>query len=272
MTQSPPMIAGLLVIAALVFEWVWARRHQRAIYHRPELICNGIIFVGNTILKAVTAAWAIWILGLIEPLALWHLPNTKLVFIATLILADLAYYWYHRLSHEVSALWALHHTHHSSIWLNLTTAVRLNWLGKFVSPIFFAPLVVFGLPAEFVGLSVGLVLFYQFFLHTQSIPPLGRFEGVLLNTPSAHRVHHGSNPVYIDKNYGGILVIWDRLFGTYEPESEPVRFGVTTGSVGHNPLVVQWRPLWQYYRGEWQREKHRIKPDVPAQDSNSLLS
>ena len=99
-------------------------------------------------------------------------------------------------------------------------------------------------------------LLYQLFLHTEAIGRLGRFEGKLLNTPSAHRVHHGRNRQYIDKNYAGVFIVWDRLFGTYEPEVERVQYGVTTGFVGHNPLVVQFQPLWKYIRGEWRREKH----------------
>lgn len=255
--QSPPLIAGLLVFVALVSEWLWSIRHRRALYHFPELCCNGLIFVGGAFLKAAAASWAIWLYSNVASFAWIALPETVGMFLLTLVMTDFAYYWYHRLNHEVAALWALHHTHHSSAWLNLTTAVRLNWLGKFISPFFFLPLVILGLPFQFVGLSLGAVLFYQFFLHTQAVPSLGKWEGVLFNTPSAHRVHHGSNSRYIDRNYGGIFVIWDRLFGTYTAELETVRFGVTTGSMGYNPLKVQFRPVWELLKGDWRREKHR---------------
>ena len=96
---------------------------------------------------------------------------------------------------------------------------------------------------------------HQFFLHTETVPRLGWLEGKLLNTPSAHRVHHGSNSAYIDKNYGGAFIIWDRLFGTYQDEIEPVKYGVTTGFVGHNPFTIQLGPLWKYLSGTWKREK-----------------
>ena len=113
-----------------------------------------------------------------------------------------------------------------------------------------------------------LGLFYQFFLHTEAVGPLGWFEGKFLNTPSAHRVHHGSNSLYIDRNYAGALILWDRLFGTYQAEVEPVRYGVTTGFVGHNPLVIQLAPLWKLLRGDWKREKEiaaeRAKDDRSA--------
>jgi sterol desaturase/sphingolipid hydroxylase (fatty acid hydroxylase superfamily) len=194
-------------------------------------------------------------MSLIEPLQVFRLPDTAWAFLVTFVIADFAYYWYHRLSHEVPLLWTMHHTHHSSPWMNFTTAMRLNWIAKFVSPVFFAPLVLLGLSPEFLALSLTLGLLFQFFLHTEVIGRLGWFEGKLLNTPSAHRVHHGSNTQYIDKNFAGVFVVWDRLFGTYTREEEPVRYGVTTGFVGHNPLVVQFKLLSQYIRGEWRREK-----------------
>ena len=96
----------------------------------------------------------------------------------------------------------------------------------------------------------------QFFLHTEVIGKLGWFEGKFLNTPSANRVHHGSNPEYIDKNYAGVLIIWDKLFGTYEPEIEKIRFGVTTGFISHNPFVIQFLPLLRYMQGNFKREKN----------------
>ncbi|MEL6188710.1 MAG: sterol desaturase family protein, partial [Myxococcota bacterium] len=136
-----------------------------------------------------------------------------------------------------------------------TTALRLNWVAKFVTPLFFAPLVWLGFSPTVVAGSLGVGLLYQFFLHTESVGRLGVFEGKLLNTPSAHRVHHGSNPAYIDKNYGGVFIVWDRLFGTYQPEVEDVRYGVTTGFLGHNPLTAQFRPLYNYLRGDWKTEK-----------------
>ena len=211
--------------------------------------------VGNRLLKPMAVAWNFVALSFFEVLQVYSLPNAVWAVAVTFVIADCAYYWYHRLSHEVPWLWAMHHTHHSSPWMNFTTALRLNWVAKFVSPLFFAPLVVLGLSPTVLAASLALGLILQFFLHTEAIGRLGWFEGKLLNTPSAHRVHHGSNPQYIDKNYGGVLIIWDRLFGTYQPEEERVRYGVTTGFIGHNPLRAQFGPLLKYMRGQWQVEK-----------------
>ena len=193
------------------------------------------------------------------------LPDTAWAFLITFVMVDFAYYGYHRASHEFRWLWSMHHTHHSSPWYNFSTAIRLNWIAKFVNPLFFAPLILVGFSAEAVASSLSLGLLYQLFLHTEAIPPLGRFEGLLLNTPSAHRVHHGSNPRYIDQNYAGVFIVWDRLFGTYEPESQRVRYGVTTGFMGHNPFVIQFAPLLSLLRGRLRRETGRSPIPVSSE-------
>jgi sterol desaturase/sphingolipid hydroxylase (fatty acid hydroxylase superfamily) len=253
--QDIGFIVAAVFVTSVAAELIWSRVAGHGVYSLKESLSNlGMMIVGNGLRPAATA-WTLLVLSLLEPLGPVRMPETGWTFLVAFVVVDLAYYWYHRLSHEVPLLWSIHHTHHSSPWMNLTTAVRLNWIGKFISPVFFAPLVLLGLPATFVTASLAIGLLYQFSLHTRAIGRLGRFEGAVLNTPSAHRVHHGSNARYIDRNYAGVFIIWDRLFGTYQPEDEPVKYGVTTGFVGHNPLVVQFQPLWKYLRGKWRREK-----------------
>jgi len=253
--EKAPIIFLVILVISVSAEFIWSHVHGCNVYNLKESLSNLGIMVVNNILKPFALAWNYHILSLIEPLQVYRIPETGWTFLVTFLIADFAYYWYHRLSHEIPALWTMHHTHHSSPWMNLTTAVRLNWIAKFVSPLFFAPLVLLGLSPAWLTASLALGLLFQFFLHTQSIGRLGWFEGKLLNTPSAHRVHHGSNVQYIDKNYAGVLIIWDRLFGTYEPEEQEVKYGVTSGFIGHNPLIVQFQPLWKYICGEWRREK-----------------
>jgi sterol desaturase/sphingolipid hydroxylase (fatty acid hydroxylase superfamily) len=259
--QDIGFIVAAVFVTSVAAELIWSRVAGHGVYSLKEALSNlGMMIVGNGLRPAATA-WTLLVLSLLEPLRSVRMPETGWTFLVTFLVVDFAYYWYHRLSHEVPLLWAIHHAHHSSPWMNLTTAVRLNWIGKFLSPLFFAPLVLLGLPATFVTASLAIGLLYQFPLHTRAIGRLGRFEGTVLNTPSAHRVHHGSNARYIDRNYAGVFIFWDRLFGTYQPEDEQVRYGVTTGFVGHNPIVVQFRPLWKYVCGQWRREKQ----DVSAQ-------
>ena len=245
----------VILLALIALEAIWSKLSGRNVYSLKETASNFGTLIGNNLIKPVSLAWKFLVFSLLEPFQIVSLPATGWAFLITFLVADFAYYWYHRFSHEIPILWTMHHTHHSSPWMNLTTAVRLNWIANFVAPFFFAPLILLGLSAEWVTASLALGLLYQFFLHTEAIPRLGWFEGKLLNTPSAHRVHHGSNEPYIDKNYAGALIVWDRMFGTYASETEKVNYGVTTGFVGHNPFVVQLKPLWKYVRGEWKREK-----------------
>jgi sterol desaturase/sphingolipid hydroxylase (fatty acid hydroxylase superfamily) len=151
---------------------------------------------------------------------------------------DFSYYWFHRFSHEISILWAAHAVHHQSEDYNLSTALRQTSTGFLFGWIFYLPIFIVGFPFEVIVTVNAINLLYQFWVHTQHIRQLGPLEAVLM-TPSHHRVHHAQNERYIDKNYGGMLITWDRLFGTYEPEHEedPVIFGV------RKPLA-NWNPFW----------------------------
>jgi sterol desaturase/sphingolipid hydroxylase (fatty acid hydroxylase superfamily) len=131
--------------------------------------------------------------------------------------------------------------------MNLTAAYRLNWFSALVSPVFFVPAALLGLPADFIAAAYGLNLLYQFFLHTEVIGKLGPIEGIM-DTPSAHRVHHGANPLYIDKNFGGVFMLWDRIFNTYQPETEKVTYGLTTGFNSNRPLVLVFHGFRQWFR------------------------
>lgn len=167
---------------------------------------------------------------------MFDLPDHIWIWIALFIGVDFFYYWFHRMSHQVNALWAAHIVHHQSEEYNLTVALRQSWFQSWFSWIFYLPLAVLGFdPLMFITLSSFNTL-YQFWIHTRAIKSLGPFEWIL-NTPSHHRVHHGSNPKYIDKNHAGTLIIWDRLFGTFQKEEEDVYYGITT------PLA-SWNPIW----------------------------
>jgi alkylglycerol monooxygenase len=154
-----------------------------------------------------------------------------------MLIWDFTYYWVHRMGHEVGALWATHIVHHSSEYYNYATSLRQPSLGMFVTWIFYMPMALMGIPPEMFIVVGGLNLFYQHWIHTELVRKLGWVDKIL-NTPADHRVHHGQNDYCIDKNYGGILIIWDRLFGTFEEEreSEPVVYGVRKGLQNFNPI------------------------------------
>lgn len=244
------------ILIPLFLEITWSFRNKRAIFSIQESLGNLGIFIVNQLLKPISLTWKYLIFNWISQYKLFHFPVNIQTIIFTFFLTEFTYYWYHRLSHEIPLLWTLHHTHHSAKKYNLTTALRLNWLGLFVSPIFYLPLVLFGLSPEIIVSCLAFGLFYQYFLHTEAIKRLGWFEGLLFNTPSAHRVHHGSNEKYIDKNYGAMLIVFDKWFGTYEPETEKVKYGVTTGFFSNNPLVINFKPLFEFINGNWKREKN----------------
>lgn len=164
------------------------------------------------------------------------MPKSVWVWILLFIGVDFFYYWFHRMSHQVNALWAAHIVHHQSEEYNLTVALRQSWFQGWFSWVFYLPLAFVGFdPIMFLTLSSFNTL-YQFWIHTRAIKSLGFLE-YILNTPSHHRVHHGSNPKYIDKNHAGTLIIWDRFFGTFQKEEEEVYYGIT------KPLA-SWNPVW----------------------------
>lgn len=186
----------------------------------------------------------------LEHLALFKLSgDSAWLWVFAFILYDFCYYWLHRMGHERNILWAAHSVHHQSEDYNLSTALRQTSTGFLLGWIFYLPMAVLGVPLLVFVSVAALNLLYQFWVHTKHIPKLGWFEWFFV-TPSNHRAHHAQNALYMDRNYGGVFIIWDRLFGSFQEEddSEPVIFGVTT------PLA-SWNPLWanlQFYVQLWE--------------------
>jgi sterol desaturase/sphingolipid hydroxylase (fatty acid hydroxylase superfamily) len=169
---------------------------------------------------------------------------------------EFCYYWYHRAAHRVRWFWCTHAIHHSPNQLNLSAAYRFGWTGKLTgTTLFFVPLMWLGFHPKLVLQALTFNLLYQFWLHTTWIPKLGWLEGIV-NTPSAHRVHHGSNPEYIDCNYGGVLMVFDRLFGSYRAERDdvPVRYGLIEPLTTHNPLKIEFNE-WGKLAGDLLRAR-----------------
>jgi sterol desaturase/sphingolipid hydroxylase (fatty acid hydroxylase superfamily) len=181
---------------------------------------------------------------------LFDLGDSVLTWIAVMVLWDFAFYWMHRAEHEVRLLWASHVTHHSSEHYNLSTALRQTWT-PYPEHVFMLPLAWLGFPPVMVIVTFGFNLVYQFWIHTEAVDRLPGWIEAWLNTPSHHRVHHGSNPRYLDRNYGGVLIVWDRLFGTFEPETEPVVYGLTKNIHSYNLLTIAFhehRAIWHDVR------------------------
>jgi sterol desaturase/sphingolipid hydroxylase (fatty acid hydroxylase superfamily) len=168
-------------------------------------------------------------------------PSSPWAWAALFVLDDFTYYWFHRISHECRFWWAAHVNHHSSQEYNLSTAIRQSWTSVIVgtwTP--WIPLAFLGFPPAMILAEQGFNLFYQFWIHTEAVKRMPRWFEYLFNTPSHHRVHHASNPRYLDRNYAGVLMVWDRLFGTFveECEKEPPRYGIVKNIDTFNPVRI----------------------------------
>ncbi len=168
-------------------------------------------------------------------------PSSPWAWAALFVLDDFTYYWFHRISHECRFWWAAHVNHHSSQEYNLSTAIRQSWTSVIVgtwTP--WIPLAFLGFPPAMILAEQGFNLFYQFWIHTEAVKRMPRWFEYLFNTPSHHRVHHASNPRYLDRNYAGVLMVWDRLFGTFaeECEQEPPRYGIVKNIDTFNPVRI----------------------------------
>jgi sterol desaturase/sphingolipid hydroxylase (fatty acid hydroxylase superfamily) len=237
---------SLFVFAiCILLEWIVSRAKGISLYEGKDVLCNLGIFVVARISQPLFVGYTFYCLKFLESVRPWELPNTIATTFVAVVLTDLAYYWEHRLSHTTRLLWFFHEVHHSSRSFNLTTSFRLHWLGRLVAPLIFAPLILLGFSANQVVLFLFANLIYQFFLHTKLVGKLGWLEGII-NTPSAHRVHHARNKTYLDKNFGGILMLWDRLFGTYQAEVEEPEFGVLGHFRSNNPFTVQFHKVPGY--------------------------
>ncbi|HEU4456746.1 MAG TPA: sterol desaturase family protein [Longimicrobium sp.] len=162
--------------------------------------------------------------------------------VVVFLLVDLAYYWSHRLSHQINLLWAGHVVHHSSEEYNLAVALRQSSLHGLMTWVFYVPLALAGIPWQMYVASYSINLVYQFWIHTRAVGRLGRMTEWVMNTPSHHRVHHGRNPKYLDRNHAGVFIVWDRMFGTFQAEEEEPVYGIT------KPLR-SWNPLWANVHG-----------------------
>ena len=176
-----------------------------------------------------------------------------LVWSLTFVLIDFIYYWYHRCSHRIRFLWAVHMNHHSSEEMNFTVALRQAWFGPLTKVPFFAVMPLIGFDPIITAVAGAVSTLYGFLTHTQWINKLSFLENVFI-TPSHHRVHHGSNEVYIDKNYGNLLIIWDKLFGTYAAEQEKVKYGIRENVNTFNPLKITFM-LWHSMYKDFKKSK-----------------
>jgi sterol desaturase/sphingolipid hydroxylase (fatty acid hydroxylase superfamily) len=239
-------IPGFLTLLVLELWWTHQRLREGATgilgYGKRDTWASLGMGIGNVLISSVTiyGAVALWTWGYQHRFASLGQPTRWWSWLLLFFAEDLCYYVFHRSHHAIRFLWAAHVNHHSSQFFNLSTALRQPWFTPITGPIFWLPLALLGYPAPMILTAEAISLIYQFWIHTEVVRRLPQALEWVLNTPSHHRVHHGKNIRYLDRNHGGVLIIWDRLFGTFaaEDEQEPVRYGITRDLETFNPLRI----------------------------------
>lgn len=248
-TKFTPAFA-LVVLLFAVIELVWRRRSGRG-YDFGSLGGNFGVMLGRGVTSLLNGGiiaavqFAVYSLAPIQ----WAIDDWR-TWVVGFVVLEFFYYWEHRFSHTIRWLWTAHAVHHSANEFTLPAAFRLGWTAAISGGwVVLLPMALMGFHPLVIGTLLVVNLRYQYFLHTEAVGKLGPLEWVF-NTPSHHRVHHGSNPEYLDTNFGGVLIVFDRLFGTFveERDDEPVRYGLTKPVTSNNPFVIafhEWANLWR---------------------------
>lgn len=228
-------------VLSMLIEYLHTRRKGKDAYERTDTVASIAMGIGAVVVGVPFRLLFLWVLSLLYEYRLFTFDLTLGTFLLLLLAEDFCYYWSHRTNHEVRLFWAAHVNHHSSERYNLSTALRQSWTQPYLMWIFWLPLPLLGFSPEMILLQQAISLIYQFFIHTQEVKRLGPLEWIF-NTPSHHRVHHAVNPRYLDRNHGGIFIVWDRLFGTFAEERDddvPV-YGITKNIETYNLFRISF--------------------------------
>jgi sterol desaturase/sphingolipid hydroxylase (fatty acid hydroxylase superfamily) len=251
-------------ISLMLLEYGLGRLADRQSHDWRESAASFGVALGQNLLRGLEAGIVAIPFAFLYRHRLLDFSQTSPPAIATLFFgSEFFYYWQHRASHRIRWMWATHAVHHSATRLNLTAAIRLGWTGNISGNfLFFLPLALFGFHPFAIVAMLGVNLLYQFVIHTEFVPRLGPFEW-LFNTPSHHCVHHASNEACLDRNYGGILIVFDRLFGTFAepPVDQPLRYGLVGGTPSFNPVRITLGAWAAMLRDAWtaQGTKARLR-------------
>ncbi|HEX5312978.1 sterol desaturase family protein [Aquabacterium sp.] len=277
-------LIGLTPLFVLVVALEWWRFRKTRIYDWRDSLAS--MNLGG----AYMLVDVLWVVAVILPAMDWVYAHrlttievTPLSFVALYLGVEFCYYWFHRASHRIRWFWAAHVVHHASEHMNFTTAMRQSWLYSFAGNwLFYVPMAWIGFDPRWVLFALSANLAYQFFIHTQWVDRLPAWVEGVFNTPSHHRAHHGRNPQYIDHNYGGTLIVFDRLFGTFVEEDAPVEYGIVRQVHSHNVLwltvhewvdmirdVLQPGPLATRLKHIWAPPEWTRTPDNCAHASSS---
>ncbi len=241
-------IPGFIVL--MVVEAMVSSAQDAQLYELKDTAASLAMGIGNVIIKLLIKVPIFGAYMFAHQFAIFEIGNGWQAWLALFFLEDFTYYVFHRISHQCRFFWASHVNHHSSQRYNLSTALRQTWTGNLTGFVFWLWLPLLGFDPLMVMTMQAISLLYQFWIHTETIRKLGPVEW-LLNTPSHHRAHHGSDTKYLDRNHAGILIIWDRLFGTFQVEEETVTYGLTQNISTFNPIKIamhEWQAIWRDLR------------------------
>lgn len=238
-------------IVAMLLELAVSRRERRVRYETRDTFASLAMGAGRVVEGILFGGISAAVLVFASRFALLDIPFTPLAFVVAFVIDDLRYYAYHRAAHRIRWFWAEHVNHHSSQHYNLSTALRQSWTGSLGgSVIFKVPLALLGFDPAMLLFVAGLNTVYQFWIHTEAIRRLPWPIELVFNTPSHHRVHHSRNPRYLDANYAGTFIVWDRMFGTFVPEddAEPCRYGLVKNLGTFNPVRIAFHEWVSLFR------------------------
>ncbi|OUR90762.1 C-5 sterol desaturase [Flavobacteriales bacterium 34_180_T64] len=269
-------------VFSIIFELYITKRRQIKSYETKDALTSIFMGIGNVVLGFLSKALVLLaLLYVYNNFRIVTIPIVWWSFVLLFFADDLSYYWFHRISHSCRLFWASHVVHHSSQHYNLSTALRQTWSGGFYSFVFWLWLPLLGFHPGMILLQMSISLLYQFWIHTETIHKLPKWFEYVMNTPSHHRVHHGSNPIYLDRNHAGILIIWDKLFGSFQPElkEEKVIYGLVKNIHTYNPLKVAFIE-WFYMIKDaflnkttiYNRFKYFLKPPGWRHDGTGKIS
>lgn len=250
--QLPPLLfyAIPLLILGGFFEWWFLRHEEDSPYHRRDVLASLGIGLGTLLINGFLQSVTLLIAVVGYATVPWHLPDSWWTWLLAYLGVDLCNYVAHYVAHRQRLWWATHVTHHSSEHLNLSTAFRTSWT-QYLKIVFFLPVFFSGMSPLVVLTCYQLNLLYQFWIHTEAIDKLPRWIEFIFVTPSHHRVHHGSNARYLDRNFGATFILWDRLFGTFQPEDERPVYGLTKPVQSYKLVYLnfhEWADLWRDVR------------------------
>jgi len=249
-TNDPTVFAIPVFIALIIIEVVINAKKNLNLYKFKDSTANITMGLGSVVIGLLTKTFAFFVFLWIYQFRLFEIPNTWWMWSLLLLADDFTFYWYHRLAHQIRFFWAAHVQHHSSEHMNFSVALRQSWGEPFIKFLFYIWLPFIGFNPVSILIMQAISLVYQFFPHTKLIGKLGPIEWIF-NTPSHHRVHHATQVQYLDKNHAGILIIWDRMFGTFQKEIEVPTYGITVNINSFSPLKIashEYISLWQDMR------------------------